>query len=116
MTLSVGVCPLVKSSGHVVCTARASRIRCALSFPVCAVFSVPFSQLALLRHLVQIKRSDDIHEAVSDGFTALIRQLIKRLLLPLSAELIDHVISSIKSPSLLLLLHCASFHCPCPVC
>ncbi len=56
--------------------------------PVCAVFSLPFSQLALLWHHVQTKRSDDIHEAVSDGFTALIRQLIKRLLLPLSADLI----------------------------
>ncbi len=85
MTLSVGVCPVMKSSGHVTCMARASRIRCALSFPVCAVFSVSFSQLALLRYHVQTKRSDDIHEAVSDGFTALIRQLIKRLLLPLSA-------------------------------
>lgn len=91
-----------------------------LFFPLCAVFSVPFSQLALLRHHVQPKRSDDTHEAVSDGFTALIRQLIKRLLLPLSADLIDHLISSTKSPSLLLLipapcidrlLHCASLHC-----
>ncbi len=75
---------------------RAPRIRCALSFPLCAGFSVPFSQLALLRHHVQTKRSDDIHEAVSDGFTALIRQLIKRLLLPLSAELIEHLIASTK--------------------
>ena len=102
------------------CARPGSRIRCALSFPVCS-FSVPLSQLALLRDHVQIKRSDDIHEAVSDGFTALIRQLIKRLLLPLSADLIDHLISSTESPSLLLLilapcidrlLHCASFRRP----
>ena len=46
----------------------------------------------MLRHHVQTKRSDDIHEAVSDGFTALIRQLIKRLLLPLSADLIDNLV------------------------
>jgi len=67
---------------------RAPSIRCALPFPLCAALSVPFRQHALLWHHVQTKRSDDIHEAVSDGFTALIRQLIKRLLLPLSAELI----------------------------
>ena len=81
---------------HFFAESRTSRIRCALSFPLCS-FSVPFSQHALLRHHMQTKRSDDIHEAVSDGFTALIRQLIKRLLLPLSAEFIDHLIASTKS-------------------